>query len=181
MAWAWLGLAGPPEALGCKGRVRESRQLAGLMPGPTCHYTPPRHVPQGLSGLGFELVSTGGTATAIEKMGLAVKKVEDITGFPEMLDGGWRWPMVGARLGGLGRGPRGRDTHASASAGHVAATPAPLPILGWAPRQGVPHNAVCLQTLPHRGLSHSPRLQDKARAVPPNAALVSPPASARTA
>jgi len=42
---------------------------------------------KGLAGLGFEIISTGGTATAIEKMGVAVKKVEDVTGFPEMLDG----------------------------------------------------------------------------------------------
>ncbi len=42
---------------------------------------------KGLSGLGFELVSTGGSAKAIEAAGVAVKKVEDLTGFPEMLDG----------------------------------------------------------------------------------------------
>jgi AICAR transformylase/IMP cyclohydrolase PurH len=32
-------------------------------------------------------VSTGGSAKAIEAAGVAVKKVEDLTGFPEMLDG----------------------------------------------------------------------------------------------
>jgi phosphoribosylaminoimidazolecarboxamide formyltransferase/IMP cyclohydrolase len=44
-------------------------------------------VPQGLAAAGYELVSTGGSAKAIEASGVAVKKVEDLTGFPEMLDG----------------------------------------------------------------------------------------------
>lgn len=42
---------------------------------------------KGLEAQGWELISTGGTATAIQKMGVPCKKVEDITGFPEMLDG----------------------------------------------------------------------------------------------
>ena len=37
--------------------------------------------------LGYEIVSTGGSAAAIEKAGIAVRKVDDLTGFPEMLDG----------------------------------------------------------------------------------------------
>jgi phosphoribosylaminoimidazolecarboxamide formyltransferase/IMP cyclohydrolase len=43
---------------------------------------------KGLAALGFELVSTGGSAKAIEAAGVPVRKVEDLTGFPEMLDGG---------------------------------------------------------------------------------------------
>lgn len=43
---------------------------------------------QGLSELGYELVSTGGSASAIEAAGLPVRRVEELTGFPEMLDGG---------------------------------------------------------------------------------------------
>lgn len=42
---------------------------------------------RGLAELGWELVSTGGTFATIEKAGIPVRKVEDITGFPEMLDG----------------------------------------------------------------------------------------------
>lgn len=42
---------------------------------------------QGLSALGFELVSTGGTAKALREAGLSVVEVADVTGFPEMLDG----------------------------------------------------------------------------------------------
>jgi phosphoribosylaminoimidazolecarboxamide formyltransferase / IMP cyclohydrolase len=40
-----------------------------------------------LSELGFELVSTGGTFTALEAAGLAARHIEDITGFPEILGG----------------------------------------------------------------------------------------------
>jgi phosphoribosylaminoimidazolecarboxamide formyltransferase/IMP cyclohydrolase len=40
-----------------------------------------------LSGLGIELVSTGGTAKAIAEAGLKVKDVSDLTGFPEIMDG----------------------------------------------------------------------------------------------
>lgn len=40
-----------------------------------------------LEALGYEVVSTGGTAKAIEKAGIAVTGVSDITGFPECLDG----------------------------------------------------------------------------------------------
>lgn len=38
----------------------------------------------GLTTLGWELVSTGGTATALRKGGLAVRDVSDLTGFAEM-------------------------------------------------------------------------------------------------
>jgi len=42
---------------------------------------------KGLAELGFELVSSGGTATFLEDNGLAVTRVEDLTEFPEMLGG----------------------------------------------------------------------------------------------
>lgn len=42
---------------------------------------------QGLAAQGWEIISTGGTATTIQQWGVACKKVEDVTGFPEMLDG----------------------------------------------------------------------------------------------
>ncbi|MFZ4507678.1 MAG: bifunctional phosphoribosylaminoimidazolecarboxamide formyltransferase/IMP cyclohydrolase [Fimbriimonas sp.] len=42
---------------------------------------------QGLAALGFELISTGGTAKALREAGLTVRDVAEITGFPEMLDG----------------------------------------------------------------------------------------------
>src|SRR3954468_17716182 len=42
---------------------------------------------KGLADLGWELVSTGGTAKALRAAGLQVGDVSDITGFPEMIDG----------------------------------------------------------------------------------------------
>ncbi len=40
-----------------------------------------------LAAAGVELVSTGGTATALRDAGLTVRDVSDLTGFPEMMDG----------------------------------------------------------------------------------------------
>ena len=42
---------------------------------------------RGLTARGVQLVSTGGTATAIAAAGLPVTNVSDVTGFPEMMDG----------------------------------------------------------------------------------------------
>jgi len=42
---------------------------------------------KGLSELGVEIISTGGTAKILREKGIPVKEVSDITGFPEMLDG----------------------------------------------------------------------------------------------
>lgn len=67
---------------------------------------------QGLIDLGFELVSTGGSAAAIEKLGLPVTKVEELTRFPEMLDGRVKTLHPGVHGGILAR----RD-----DAGHMAA------------------------------------------------------------
>ena len=42
---------------------------------------------QALVGLGWELVSTGGTARTLAAAGLPVIGISDVTGFPEMMDG----------------------------------------------------------------------------------------------
>jgi phosphoribosylaminoimidazolecarboxamide formyltransferase/IMP cyclohydrolase len=42
---------------------------------------------KGLSELGIEILSTGGTASALEKAGVPVVSVSEVTKFPEMLDG----------------------------------------------------------------------------------------------
>lgn len=42
---------------------------------------------KGLKELGYEVVSTGGTAKALKEAGLEVTGVSEITGFPECLDG----------------------------------------------------------------------------------------------
>src|SRR5476651_1771421 len=40
-----------------------------------------------LSGMGAELISTGGTARVLREAGVPVRDVSEVTGFPEMLDG----------------------------------------------------------------------------------------------
>ncbi|HST55882.1 MAG TPA: bifunctional phosphoribosylaminoimidazolecarboxamide formyltransferase/IMP cyclohydrolase [Solirubrobacteraceae bacterium] len=42
---------------------------------------------RGLTELGVELISTGGTARELANAGLPVRSVEDFTGFPEIMDG----------------------------------------------------------------------------------------------
>lgn len=42
---------------------------------------------RGLVGLGWEIVSTGGTAEALRAAGIPVIPIEKVTGFPEMMDG----------------------------------------------------------------------------------------------
>ncbi len=42
---------------------------------------------QGLTGLGWHLVSTGGTAKTLRAAGMVVRDVSELTGFPEILDG----------------------------------------------------------------------------------------------
>ncbi len=42
---------------------------------------------RGLADLGFEILSSGGTARALREAGIRVRTVEEITGFPEILDG----------------------------------------------------------------------------------------------
>ena len=42
---------------------------------------------RGLAEMGVEIVSTGGTARELDKAGVAVRAIDDLTGFPEILDG----------------------------------------------------------------------------------------------
>lgn len=42
---------------------------------------------KGLVKLGFEIVSTGGTMKVLQDNGVACIAIDDVTGFPEMLDG----------------------------------------------------------------------------------------------
>ncbi len=53
---------------------------------------------QGLKSLGVEIISTGGTARAIQESGVAVREVSEVTGFPEMLDG--RLKTINPRIAG---------------------------------------------------------------------------------
>lgn len=53
-----------------------------------------------LEALGYEIISTGGTASALSNGGVAVTEVSEITGFPECLDGRVKTlhPMVHAGI-----------------------------------------------------------------------------------
>ena len=42
---------------------------------------------RGLAELGIEIISTGGTAGALEDAGVPVRSITDLTGFPEIMDG----------------------------------------------------------------------------------------------
>jgi len=53
---------------------------------------------RGLAALGVEIISTGGTAKAIQAEGIAVREVSEVTGFPEMLDG--RLKTINTRIAG---------------------------------------------------------------------------------
>lgn len=69
-----------------------------------------------LVGCGFELISTGGTFSVLQKAGLPVIQVQEVTGFPEMLDGRVKTlhPMIHAGL--LAR--RYNDSHMQQVAAH---------------------------------------------------------------
>jgi phosphoribosylaminoimidazolecarboxamide formyltransferase/IMP cyclohydrolase len=69
-----------------------------------------------LSGLGVELISTGGTAAAIRNAKLPVKEVVDLTGFPEMLDG--RVKTLHPKVHGGLLGIRGNAEHEAAMKQH---------------------------------------------------------------
>jgi len=71
---------------------------------------------QGLAGLGWEIVSTGGTATALRAGGVAVLGVEEVTGFPEILDG--RVKTLHPKIHGALLARRDRAEHATSLAAH---------------------------------------------------------------
>ena len=65
---------------------------------------------------GVELVSTGGTAAALRALGLEVKDVSELTGFPEMLDG--RVKTLHPRVHGGLLSVRGNAAHDAVIAAH---------------------------------------------------------------
>ncbi len=72
-----------------------------------------------LVGFGVELVSTGGTATALRTAGLSVKDISELTGFPEMLDG--RVKTLHPKVHGGLLYIRGNQEHEAAVATHSIA------------------------------------------------------------
>ncbi len=69
---------------------------------------------KGLAALGVELVSTGGTAKALEDAGVAVRAIDDFTGFPEIMDG--RVKTLHPRLYGGLLARRDNEEHLRAAA-----------------------------------------------------------------
>jgi phosphoribosylaminoimidazolecarboxamide formyltransferase/IMP cyclohydrolase len=69
-----------------------------------------------LADLGVEIISTGGTRSAIAAAGFAVKDVADITGFPEMMDG--RVKTLHPAVHGALLGVRDAPDHAAAMSAH---------------------------------------------------------------
>jgi len=71
---------------------------------------------EGLVELGVEVVSTGGTARALADAGVAVRAIEDFTGFPEMMDG--RVKTLHPRLYAGLLAVRSDEAHLQAAADH---------------------------------------------------------------
>jgi len=67
-----------------------------------------------LAGLGVEIISTGGTASALRAAGLGVRDVSEVTGFPEIMDGRVKTLHPAIHGGLLGR----RDLDAGVMAQH---------------------------------------------------------------
>src|SRR5262245_17600133 len=72
---------------------------------------------RGLTARGFELVSTGGTARALEQAGLKVTGIQEVTGFPEMMDGRVKTLHPKVHGGILARRSRPDDLEAAAKHG----------------------------------------------------------------
>ena len=72
---------------------------------------------RGLAARGFELVSTGGTARALEQAGLKVTGIQEVTGFPEMMDGRVKTLHPKVHGGILARRSRPDDLEAAARHG----------------------------------------------------------------
>src|SRR5687767_5467358 len=83
-----------------------------------------------LSELGWEIISTGGTARALRHGGVQVRDVADVTGFPEMLDGRVKTLHPAVHGGLLAR--RDLDEHMSAIQG-AGITPIDLVVVNLYP------------------------------------------------
>lgn len=65
---------------------------------------------------GVEIISTGGTAQALADAGLSVTSIEDVTGFPEMMDG--RVKTLHPKVHGALLAKRDNKNHMDQAAGH---------------------------------------------------------------
>jgi phosphoribosylaminoimidazolecarboxamide formyltransferase/IMP cyclohydrolase len=101
-----------------------------------------------LHALGWELISTGGTARVLREASLAVRDVSEVTGFPEMLDGRVKTLHPGVHGGLLAR--RELPEHMKALAEHKI-TPIDLVVVNLYPfretaaKAGLPEHEVIEQ------------------------------------
>src|SRR5258706_9777611 len=70
----------------------------------------------GLDKLGYEIISTGGTAKALKQGEIKVREVEDITGYPEILDG--RVKTLHPKVFGALLAIRGNERHQKEMTAH---------------------------------------------------------------
>ena len=103
---------------------------------------------QGLVSLGWEIISTGGTAAALRKSGIAVVSVDDVTGFPEILDG--RVKTLHPKIHGGILARRDLEAHAAALEAH-AITPIDLVAVNLYPFQA---------TVARSGVSHEDAIEN---------------------
>jgi phosphoribosylaminoimidazolecarboxamide formyltransferase/IMP cyclohydrolase len=98
---------------------------------------------RGLHGLGWDIVSTGGTAAALGKAGIPVVPVSDVTGFPEILDG------------------RVKTLHPRIHAGLLARRDIPTHVGALAEHGIVPFDLVAVNLYPFRATVASPNVTEE--------------------
>ncbi|MBI4502617.1 MAG: bifunctional phosphoribosylaminoimidazolecarboxamide formyltransferase/IMP cyclohydrolase [Gemmatimonadetes bacterium] len=96
---------------------------------------------RGLIELGWEIISTGGTAKALTQEGVAVTPVEAITGFPEMMDG------------------RLKTLHPAVHGGLLARRDSPEHMLALRAQGFAPIDLVAVNLYPFREAIASPRVK----------------------
>jgi phosphoribosylaminoimidazolecarboxamide formyltransferase / IMP cyclohydrolase len=96
-----------------------------------------------LAELGFELVASGGTATALGQAGLQTTRVEDVTGSPELLDG------------------RVKTLHPRIHAGILARRDHPEDVAALKEQGIEPFDLVCVNLYPFERAAFGLRLQDE--------------------
>ena len=97
---------------------------------------------RGLAEAGLELVASGGTAAALEEDGLAVTRVEDVTGFPELFEGRVKTLHPRIHAGILGR----RDVEAD--------------VVQLAEQEIEPFDLVCVGLYPFEHVADDPAASD---------------------
>ncbi|HZP71791.1 MAG TPA: bifunctional phosphoribosylaminoimidazolecarboxamide formyltransferase/IMP cyclohydrolase [Gaiellaceae bacterium] len=98
---------------------------------------------RGLHDLGFELVSSGGTAAHLEDHGLPVTRVEEVTGAPEMLGG------------------RVKTLHPRIHAGILARRELPEDVAALAEQEIEPFDVVCVNLYPFASVAGKPGVSDE--------------------